>query len=762
MGQSSELATQQALLALDQRVTDIEQNPGNPSTPGGPSARYVESTLARTAGPTDPLALTWALKAKRRDLVLLDDRFVEEGEDFLADTGLYTRLTATPTSDAVGDYNNGTITLGGGKLVLTGAGNGTQFRLMGTRTLRAPYAAVIVQVSTWSGATENNIARAGLYADANNYLELSVDKAAGSYSVVLKLDAAHSGGPARSQTVLNGALTVTGAMRFALRLDGASVSVWAHTGDGWAPLAVTGTGGLWNPFDEAVITQFRFGLGGFQPAGSALTLGGWRAGTPGPVGYRVPIIVTWDDGVPYRAPDGRLYVTLVNAGLPATPTDAADAGHTGIYLLDLSTFQLEEVGKHFYRFGGGVAGYQGTQIVVMRDTGEMVTLVTTYGGPAQKVALRNIVGRTRADVLHGVHVLSMTAIPLPNGALTYDGWLDLDFDGTHWWLGTGVVVTPGNVQAALFRSNSADLLGGWTLVNQDTSTGFVVEACKCKSVNGIKYWVFASTNGVRVYTHDTLTYLGNDTWDSTAFAGSPPTPPHAMDTAIARSDGMTTYLRLSSANVPLAGIGGFESEGTLIVLTANERPTGWEHPYRTPVGVAPGAARTIPPLAPLAAPASTGAGGGSGGALNLLAGRAYTLSPAPASSYPDSGGELTNGAIPSTSFGDPGWVGWQNANPSITADFGATIKLVSVEVVVLQDGTDGIVSPDLLVEISADGSTWTAWGSNANLPTPSGATVITAAVAGAVGATCRYLRVTATRHGEFAFLGEIRAFGSAA
>ncbi len=580
--------------------TRIDNLPNNPGGGGGGSARYVESTLARTAGPAGPLALTWKLTGQKRGVTMLDSRFVEAYDGFEADFGLYTRLTATPSSNPIGAYNTGTATISSGKMVFTGAGTGagSQFRLLGPRKLRAPYAVVIADVTAWSAATVNNIARVGLYCDANNYLEFSYDRSNGQATLVLVLDTAHGiiGGPV-SNKLVDVTMNTTAPARMALRLEGYDASIWMDFGDGWVPLGVTTTSTLWNPYSEAIISQFAYGIGAFQPPGFSLTMGAWRAGWPGAIGYRVPILVTWDDNTPYRAPDGRIYVTLVTAGLPHTNAYSGDAGHTGIYLMDPVTYALEEVGKHIYRYQGNLAGYQGTQITVMRDTGEMIYLTTTFGGPAV-TTLRNAVGRTGADVLHGVHLLDVTELPLPLPSGTtghYDGWLH--WDGTQWWCGTGINAGAGAVQAGLYQSAGADLMGTWTLIGRDTTTTQVVEACKLTRINGALYWTFAHLSYCRVYNYADLSYVGNLNWDSSPYNGAANIPPHGMWYPLVRSDGKTVWQMVSSADVPWPTAGGFESEGTLLILEAVELSNGWEAPYRVPTGPGPSAPGPVPALA---------------------------------------------------------------------------------------------------------------------------------------------------------------------
>lgn len=100
----------------------------------------------------------------------------------------------------------------------------------------------------------------------------------------------------------------------------------------------------------------------------------------------------------------------------------------------------------------------------------------------------------------------------------------------------------------------------------------------------------------------------------------------------------------------------------------------------------------------------------------------YTVSPTPYSSYPDSGNELTDGAIGTSSFSDPAHVGWANkdeltgaTNPTVTAtfEFGGERVIDGVELFFLADYLNWIFVPDdVLVEGSIDGTTWEEIGSS--------------------------------------------------
>ncbi len=95
-------------------------------------------------------------------------------------------------------------------------------------------------------------------------------------------------------------------------------------------------------------------------------------------------------------------------------------------------------------------------------------------------------------------------------------------------------------------------------------------------------------------------------------------------------------------------------------------------------------------------------------------GSPYTLSPSPATQYPDSGGELTNGV---TATGES-WLnaaGWINTNPMVTLDLGQMRTVSEVEIYAgnsFGTGQFGVSRPaNVAVSLSTDGVTFTSAGS---------------------------------------------------
>lgn len=203
--------------------------------------------------------------------------------------------------------------------------------------------------------------------------------------------------------------------------------------------------------------------------------------------------------------------------------------------------------------------------------------------------------------------------------------------------------------------------------------------------------------------------------------------------------------KVPAAQLPAGtgGGGGLPAGGTtgqvLTKRSAADGDAGWQTPATG--GGAGGATLTR---------TTTGTGGSAAIA-------SYTVSPAPGSSYPDSGGELTNGTVPAAGayFSDPAWVGWQNTDVTVNLDFGAASAPGSLAAYTFGGGNGGIYSPsNITVFNSADNANWTQVGT-ANFTTDGGSGWQAVSAPG----TARYWRMVFTRRegSGWIFLGEIKA-----
>ncbi|GAA3620515.1 hypothetical protein GCM10022419_127690 [Nonomuraea rosea] len=132
-----------------------------------------------------------------------------------------------------------------------------------------------------------------------------------------------------------------------------------------------------------------------------------------------------------------------------------------------------------------------------------------------------------------------------------------------------------------------------------------------------------------------------------------------------------------------------------------------------------------------------------GNPVNLAAGRPYTVSQAASSSYPDSGGELTNGVYGAPSYGDAAWQGRNTGSAySITVDLGAQKVIKELRSDWLQTKGVYIFLPKKVTyEVSANGTAYTAAGS-AVAPAAGDADQARPYRVLGLNTTARYVRIT--------------------
>jgi hypothetical protein len=260
----------------------------------------------------------------------------------------------------------------------------------------APFASVVLNVDDPGAALV-----AGLVQDERN-------------SVLAVLEA----GRVRIEVTRDGSTQVVGqadaapaapfAFAFAVCED--QVTVLADAGDGFQPLLTRRdeVAALVDLRRPDVLRAHRYGYG----ARGTATLRRARAGYFGQAGVRDPHVVQRADGTPYIR-DGKLYVTLTNAGL-----GFFQQAHWGVWTLDLDDLtRLEQVANLFFARDGVIVGDHAGQIVY--DDGAFHLLMSSWGDFAFRGVHVNY-ATTSANVLRGVHVIRTEPLPLPTSVSSWD------------------------------------------------------------------------------------------------------------------------------------------------------------------------------------------------------------------------------------------------------------------------------------------------------------------------------------------------------
>ena len=363
--------------------------------------------------PTDP-SFRFSIRTSYHPFDIISDNFVEHSDSFSRNQALYKVLAPGP------EYTRAGVSINRGQL--RAIGDGPFFTLLQTnKAPLAPYASVVVDVKSFIGSANNeDTVYAGLIKDASNYVMAWYNNATKRVGI----DAAVSG---TVNTLVERAADLGTPVRFAFVLNSKEVTALADEGggpfDGWKPVAnfpyptdvtrdpaiTPGLSQYVDLRDPAVLAQYKYGFG-VRGDGGTITLDGVEAGYWGRAGVRDPHVVTWADGTPYIDEDNKLYLTLTNAGL-----DFFATAHWGVYTLDLSNYAkpeaLEEVGKLFFKRDGKVFGDHAGHIVY-DGAGNFLIGVSTWGDFTYQGVQVNYT-RVSGDVLHGVHVLEATKLPLP-------------------------------------------------------------------------------------------------------------------------------------------------------------------------------------------------------------------------------------------------------------------------------------------------------------------------------------------------------------
>jgi len=183
----------------------------------------------------------------------------------------------------------------------------------------------------------------------------------------------------------------------------------------------------------------------------------------------------------------------------------------GVYTLDLDNYTspnpLEEVGKIFFKRGGKVFGDHAGHIVYDDAAGNFLIGVSTWGDFTYQGVQVNYTRDSR-DILHGVHVLEATKLPLPpplrnpNIEPSYPSTWDPHFTriGQRWYV--AYVESPSQGGAnwdhhpALARGSARADFSDLTLVGRDAplnqSEGMVMQ-----KVGGTWYVLCGSGGGER-------------------------------------------------------------------------------------------------------------------------------------------------------------------------------------------------------------------------------------------------------------------------
>ena len=370
----------------------------------------VDEALAKSVsipkGQLEPTDLTFSVVERYRNFALIGKNFVELSDGFDPDGGAgYEILAPAPEGDA------GDVSIGGGELRVDGD---SYFALFRSNTgQRAPFASVVVDVESFAnpGSGPEDSIFAGLVKDEANYVVAWYN---------------HREKRAGVDAVVDGTVNALGSVeadlsaptRFAFTVTENQVTALAETpqgdeGTSWRPLLRRDVAGFIDLRRPSVLAEYKNGFGARASAGT-IVLAGAEAGYFGEAGTRDPHVVTYADGRPYIR-DGKVYLTFTQAGLAFFET-----AHWGVWTLDLSSYELEQVANLFFIREGMdvVVGDHAGHVVLDERNDRFILSMSTWGDfTFDEVHINYVTVPADVNVLQGVHVLQTQRLPLPTKAL---------------------------------------------------------------------------------------------------------------------------------------------------------------------------------------------------------------------------------------------------------------------------------------------------------------------------------------------------------
>ncbi|MDN4163374.1 hypothetical protein [Nocardioides abyssi] len=360
-----------------------------------------EAAAAAPRSRVSPFDLDFEVVDRQRRLDLLAERFVTLRDSF---TGSSTRAYAVlaPRGSA---GTTGTVRSGGGELRIGGAGAHATLLRSDARQ-EAPYAAVLVDVASFSGDGTRDRVLAGLAKGAEDHLLAWYDRATGTVGIDLTL-----GGT--TETLASAEADLAAPFELGFALTSTTVVAFADTGSGPDPIVKATLDERLDLRDPAALRDWRSSFGAESGSGTVV-LDRVRAGYFGQLGLRDPHLVTHADGTPYIK-DGKAYLTFTQAGLAFFET-----AHWGVWTLDLETYRLEQVANLFFQRDGKdlVLGDHAGHLVLDDANRRWIVTTSTWGDFAgDSVEINYTTLRSSVDVLRGVHVLRTRRLRLPTADL---------------------------------------------------------------------------------------------------------------------------------------------------------------------------------------------------------------------------------------------------------------------------------------------------------------------------------------------------------
>lgn len=524
-------------------------------------------------GQLEPTDLTFSIVERYRNFALIGANFVELSDSFGSDSsGDYEILTPAP------EDNGGEVAVGNGDLKVSGGE--AYFNLFRSQTSqRAPFASVIVDVESFANSSSGpeDTVFAGLVKDDENYVVAFYNDRKKLAGIDVVVDG-------QVNTVGTESADLSAPTRFAFTVTENKVTALAEVPEddrfGWRPLLRGDVAEFIDLRRPAVLDEYRNGFGVRANSGATITLGGVEAGYFGEAGTRDPHVVTYADGTPYIK-DGKVYLTFTQAGLAFFET-----AHWGVWSLDLSSYELEQVSNLFFMRDDldAVLGDHAGHIVVDEDNDRFILAMSTWGDFSfEEVDVNYATVPLSENVLSGVHVLQTQSLPLPLGELstaTVGQWdPHLVRIGKRWYVTFVNARRFFNFYPVLAKSGKGEDFTDLGLVGADTRK-VETEGTILQKIGG-EWYVFAS-NGDNSPPEIQGRYPVYDLDMNQIGALDAPHPtqiPHPMLFPVPEKRGRTRYVMVTfNIDQYFESQLGYGTHGDFFVMEAAETTRGYEFP----------------------------------------------------------------------------------------------------------------------------------------------------------------------------------------
>ena len=506
---------------------------------------------------------------RSRNPLPADGPFVPFVDDFAGDTRFTNRWSITTASGTASAQ-----TIVDNRLTVSATSGGALDRVYKAQTRLVSPAGVFTAVRVDPGWSGDSYACCGFFENATgDFVQAQWRLNTGALDITARSGGGQISISSSSGTAdtLAGPTTDTGPLWLGMILSwNEAILVTSRDGVNWDHQVRKELSRTTSLNDSTAWDLFRPGMRLVPAASGTVVVSSFRCGYVGASGIRDMKPLTFEDGTPLKA-NGKYWIaaTVAHGG------NSFRSNHMAIWSFDPNTYQVELVRHLFYNLvGTGVGACYGGQAVYNETTATWTVLANSWGFDTLDSGVDLVLATTTEDLLSpGVSVLRATRITNISTTSVYDSSLRKE-NGT-WYV--AAIETASRLDwgsgygPSLFSGPSLDNL---TRV-QATGTTETDGTCWAK-IGGTWYILVGGSTGWAFYSSTMTGRTTLSSWMSnlpTSLFAFAEFQAHAC--LIPVDDGWRTRYCLLSFDAGRL-LTGLSSIGGLVVLEADEKPTGQE------------------------------------------------------------------------------------------------------------------------------------------------------------------------------------------